>query len=104
MDDAIAHRGAGRPGVLAIWIQAIRAPSLSAAAIPVLLGVAVAARAGFFSLGRLILALVGAMAIQAGTNLIHDYYDFRSAADSDQSLGPSMGVPRGLLSADQVWP
>ena len=100
---AIADGGGARPGALAVWIQAIRAPSLSAAAIPVLLGVAVAARAGFFSLGRMILALIGAMAIQAGTNLINDYYDFRSGADSEQSLGPSMVIQRGLLSADQVW-
>ncbi|MGA9725317.1 MAG: 1,4-dihydroxy-2-naphthoate octaprenyltransferase [Candidatus Binatus sp.] len=103
MDEAISHGGGARPGALAVWIQAIRAPSLSAAAIPVLLGVAVAARAGFFSMGRMILALVGAMAIQAGTNLINDYYDFRSGADSEQSLGPSMVIQRGLLSADQVW-
>ena len=103
MDDAIAHGGGTRPGAVAVWIQAIRAPSLSAAAIPVLLGVAVAAREGFFSLSRMILALVGAMAIQAGTNLINDYYDFRSGADSEQSLGPSMVIQRGLLSADQVW-
>jgi 1,4-dihydroxy-2-naphthoate polyprenyltransferase len=100
---AISHGSGSRPGVLAVWIQAIRAPSLSAAAIPVLLGVAVAARAGFFSLGRMILALVGAMAIQAGTNLINDYYDFRSGADDEQSLGPSMVIQRGLLSAGQVW-
>jgi 1,4-dihydroxy-2-naphthoate polyprenyltransferase len=103
MDDAISSGGSGQPGAIAVWIQAIRAPSLSAAAIPVLLGVAVAARAGFFSLGRMILALVGAMAIQAGTNLINDYYDFRSGADSEQSLGPSMVIQRGLLSAEQVW-
>lgn len=100
---AISHGGGARPGAFSIWIQAIRAPSLSAAAIPVLLGVAVAARDGFFSAGRMILALVGAMAIQAGTNLINDYYDHRSGADSEASLGPSMVIQRGLLSADQVW-
>jgi len=61
MDEVISHGGPTRPGALAVWIQAIRAPSLSAAAIPVLLGVAVAARAGFFSLGRMILALVEAL-------------------------------------------
>src|ERR1700721_2925164 len=103
MDEVITSGGSARPGGVAVWIQAIRAPSLSAAAIPVLLGVAVGAREGFFSLGRMILALVGAMAIQAGTNLINDYYDFRSGADSEQSLGPSMVIQRGLLSADQVW-
>jgi 1,4-dihydroxy-2-naphthoate octaprenyltransferase len=100
---AISHGGGARPGAIAIWIRAIRAPSLSAAAIPVLLGVAVAAHAGFFSAGRMILALVGAMAIQAGTNLINDYYDYRSGADSSESLGPSMVIQRGLLSAEQVW-
>src|SRR5258708_37496800 len=100
---AISHEGGTRPGAVAIWIQAIRAPSLSAAAIPVLLGVAIAAGDGFFSLGRLILALLGAIAIQAGTNLINDYYDYRSGADSEQSLGPSMVIQRGLLTPEQVW-
>jgi len=99
----ISHEGGDRPGAFSIWIQAIRAPSLSAAAIPVLLGVAIAARDGFFSFGRLLLALVGAIAIQAGTNLINDYYDYRSGADSEQSLGPSMVIQRGLLTPDQVW-
>jgi 1,4-dihydroxy-2-naphthoate octaprenyltransferase len=100
---AIPHEGGSRPGAFAIWIQAVRAPSLSAAAIPVLLGVAIAARDGFFSIGRMVLALVGAIAIQAGTNLINDYYDYRSGADSEQSLGPSMVIQRGLLTPEQVW-
>ena len=95
--------GGARPGALAVWFQAIRAPSLTAAAIPVLLGMAIAARAGFFSPIRLLLALVGAMAIQAGTNLINDYYDYRSGADLEQTLGPSMAIQRGLLSPEQVW-
>ncbi|MFZ1889008.1 MAG: 1,4-dihydroxy-2-naphthoate octaprenyltransferase [Candidatus Binataceae bacterium] len=100
---AIPQGGGARPGTFGVWIQAIRAPSLSAAAIPVLLGVAIAARDGFFSPGRMILALAGAMAIQAGTNLINDYYDFQSGADSSESLGPSMVIQRGLLAADEVW-
>ena len=100
---AISDGGGARPGALAIWLQAVRAPSLSAAAIPVLLGVAIAARAGYFAPMRMLLALVGAMAIQAGTNLVNDYYDFRSGADSEQSLGPSMVIQRGLLTPDQVW-
>ncbi|MGH7947920.1 MAG: 1,4-dihydroxy-2-naphthoate octaprenyltransferase [Candidatus Binataceae bacterium] len=84
-------------------MQAVRAPSLSAAAMPVLLGGAVAARDGFFSFPRLVLALIGAIAIQAGTNLINDYYDYRSGADSSESLGPSMVIQQGLLTANQVW-
>jgi 1,4-dihydroxy-2-naphthoate polyprenyltransferase len=105
MTDAttVPHAGGTAPSTFATWIQAIRAPSLSAAAIPVLLGVAIAARDGFFAPGRLVLALIGAMAIQAGTNLINDYYDFKSGADSGQSLGPSMVIQRGLLTPEQVW-
>src|SRR5258708_6772384 len=99
----ISHEGGTRPGAFAVWIQAIRASSLSAAAIPVLLGVAIAARDGFFSLGRMLLALIGALAIQAGTNLINDYYDYRSGADSGEALGPSMVIQRGLLTPEQVW-
>src|SRR5262249_47918562 len=100
---AILKDGGARPGRFAIWIQAIRAPSLSAAAIPVLLGAAIAARDGFFAPGRLLLALIGAMAIQAGTNLINDYYDYRSGADSSESLGPSMAIQRGLLPPEPRW-
>ena len=100
---AIPESGGARPGAFAIWLQAVRAPSLSAAAVPVLLGTAVAARDGYFRGWRMLLALIGAVAIQAGTNLINDYYDFRSGADSHNSLGPSMVIQRGLLTPEQVW-
>jgi len=100
---AIPHSGGARPSAFAIWLHAVRAPSLSAAAVPVLLGTAVAARDGYFHGWRLLIALIGAVAIQAGTNLINDYYDFRSGADSHNSLGPSMVIQRGLLTPEQVW-
>jgi 1,4-dihydroxy-2-naphthoate polyprenyltransferase len=100
---AIPHHGSARPGAFSIWLQAVRAPSLSAAAVPVLLGTAVAVRDGFFHGWRLLIALVGAVAIQAGTNLINDYYDYRSGADSHAALGPSMVIQRGLLTPEQVW-
>src|ERR1700720_1421247 len=100
---AIPQSGGARPGAFATWLQAVRAPSLSAAAVPVLLGTAVAMRDGYFHGWRLLIALIGAIAIQAGTNLINDYYDFRSGADSHASLGPSMVIQRGLLTPEQVW-
>src|SRR5260370_8152033 len=94
---AISHEGGTRPGAIAVWIQAIRAPSLSAAAIPVLLGVAFSARDGFFAPGRLVLALGGPLAFQAGPNLITDYFDFTSCADSGPSLVPTTPHPPPLL-------
>jgi 1,4-dihydroxy-2-naphthoate octaprenyltransferase len=101
--EAISRGGGARPGAFAIWFQAIRPWSLTAAVVPVLLGTAVAVRAGHFAAGRLVLALVGAMAIQAGTNLVNDYYDYLSGADTSESLGPSMVIQRGLLEPIQVW-
>src|SRR5271154_2486577 len=99
----ISRPSGAAPGRIKIWIRAVRAPSLSAAAIPVMLGGAISLREGFFAGTRLLLALAGAIAIQAGTNLINDYYDFRSGADSHNSLGPSMVIQRGLLTPEQVW-
>src|SRR5258708_28947421 len=99
----ISHEGGTCRGGIAGWIQAIRAPSLRAAAMPVLLGVAIAARDGFFSFARLLLALLGAVGVEAGTNLINDYYDYGSGADAEHSLGPSMVIQRGLLTPEQVW-
>ncbi len=99
----VAATGSARPGPLAVWIQAVRAPSLTAAAMPVLLGGAIAGRAGYFSAVRLLIALLGAIAIQAGTNLINDYYDHSSGADAGDSLGPSLVIQRGLLTPAQVW-
>ena len=68
-----------------------------------LLGTAVAARDGFFHGWRLLIALIGAVAIQAGTNLINDYYDFRSGADSHGVARPQHGDSARLLTPDQVW-
>jgi len=58
---AILRNGGAQPGAFTIWVQAVRAPSLSAAAVPVLLGTAIAARDGFFAGWRLIFALLGAV-------------------------------------------
>ena len=92
-----------RPSNFGVWLTAVRALSLTAAAIPVLLGMAVAVRDGYFAPARLVLALIGAVAIQAGTNLINDYYDYQSGADLEQTLGPSMAIQRGLLTPEAVW-
>ena len=101
--DVIGGAGPARPGPASVWLQAIRAPSLSASVMPVLLGTALAARDGFFSGSRLVMALAGAMAIQAGTNLINDYYDYLKGADTIDSLGPSLVIQQGKLQPAQVW-
>ncbi|HVB80290.1 MAG TPA: 1,4-dihydroxy-2-naphthoate octaprenyltransferase [Candidatus Binataceae bacterium] len=76
---------------------------MTASATPVLLGAAIALRAGFFSPWRLALALFGAVAIQIGTNLINDYYDYMSGIDLAGGMGSSGVLVEGLLTPSEVW-
>lgn len=86
---------------LRIWLVAIRPASLTAALIPVLVGTALVAD-DVFHPGRFALALLGSLALQAGTNLVNDYYDHVQGADTGASLGPSGVIQRGLLPAGAV--
>jgi 1,4-dihydroxy-2-naphthoate octaprenyltransferase len=75
--------------------------SLTAAAIPVIVGTLVAAR-DQFSLLRFLLAFGGAVAIQAGTNLVNDYYDHVKGVDGSNTLGPAGMIQRGTFSARAI--
>ena len=89
------------PRSLRVWLLAIRLPSLTAAVIPVLAGTALAADEAWRP-GLFVLALFGSMAMQAGTNLINDFYDHEFGVDTALSLGPSGVIQRGLLSPRAV--
>ncbi len=84
------------------WWGAIRPWSYTAAVIPVLLGAALAAYYGVFSGWPVFLALIGSIAIQMGTNLTNDYYDFRKGADVPGTLGMGGSILRGDLTPRQV--
>lgn len=98
-----AARFGKQPGRLGVWLQAVRPFSFTASVTPVLLGAAIAARAGFFSGARLALVVAGALAIHIGTNLINDYYDHVKGADCEGSMGSSKVIQEGLLTTAQVW-
>lgn len=86
---------------LPLWLLAIRPFSLTAAIVPVVVGTLVAAPDAFRPL-RFVLALVGAVAIQAGTNLVNDYFDYRKGVDGPGTLGPAGLIQRGKLSPRTV--
>ncbi|MBI2963897.1 MAG: 1,4-dihydroxy-2-naphthoate polyprenyltransferase [Deltaproteobacteria bacterium] len=83
---------------LAVWISAARPRTLPAAVVPVLVGLAVARRAGPLDWGLAALTLVAALLIQIGTNLANDYYDFLSGADGADRLGPPRATQQALAS------
>ncbi len=84
-----------------IWLTALRPISFTASIIPVLVGTAIAAQDEFHPL-LFVLALIGSVAIHAGTNLVNDYFDHVKGTDSAESLGPSGVIQRGVLSARAV--
>jgi 1,4-dihydroxy-2-naphthoate octaprenyltransferase len=96
------NAGVPAPGATAVWIHAARVPTLAAAAVPVLVGSAMAARDGAFRAGPAAAALLGAILIQVGTNLANDLGDHRRGADTGERLGPRRALQQGWLTPAQV--
>jgi 1,4-dihydroxy-2-naphthoate octaprenyltransferase len=86
-----------------IWWGAVRPWSYTAAVIPVLLGASIAAYDGVFRPWPVLLALVGSIAIQGGTNLMNDYFDYRKGADTPGTLSLGGSIVRGDLTPRQVF-
>ena len=83
------------------WLTAVRPISFTASIIPVLVGTAIAADHEFHPV-LFVLALLGSVAIHAGTNLVNDYFDHVKGTDNAESLGQSGVIQRGLLSERAV--
>ncbi len=84
------------------WVLASRPFSLTASATPVLVGSALALRAGTFDGVRFALVLVGAVLVQVGTNLVDEYADHLRPAGRHKLAAPYKVIARGLLSPAQV--
>jgi 1,4-dihydroxy-2-naphthoate octaprenyltransferase len=84
------------------WVMAIRPKTLTASAVPVLVGTAIAFG---LHLGRVLpalAALLGGLLIQIGANLTNDYYDFRKGADTAERVGPTRVTQSGLIAPATV--
>lgn len=107
-DEAVLSGGQGpastspRPSKAHAWWIAARPVTLTAAAVPVLVGTAVAHVLGGLRWGPALAALLGAGAIQIGTNFANDVFDYEKGADTEERLGPTRAVQAGLLSAREV--
>src|SRR5690625_5995846 len=81
-----------------LWIDGARLRTLPAAIAPVAAGTGAAAALGGFNLGRALLALGVALALQVGVNFAHDYSDGIRGTD-DTRVGPVRLVGSGHISA-----
>ena len=82
--------------------MASRPKTLWAAITPVVVGAALAGRAGHIRPAVTLAILVAAILIQIGANLANDVFDFLKGADTGERLGPARVTEQGLLKPDQV--
>jgi len=95
---------------LFVWLKELRAPFFTAVLIPVFLGTIIAWFSfGAFNLTYFVLSLIGAVCVNAGTNLANDYFDYKSGCDLENTdfsspfSGGSGLLPRGVLNPRKVY-
>ena len=98
-----------RPRLSLGWLvlRATRLPFLSATLIPVLIGIAIAARHGSFDLAAAVLTIIGANAVHLALNVANDVFDARLGADDKnvnptQFSGGSRVIQYGLVSLSRM--
>lgn len=73
---------------LTSWLLAARPKTLPAALSPVVIGSVMAWRDGVLASMPALLAFLGAIWIQIGTNFANDYFDYIKGTDRDDRIGP----------------
>jgi 1,4-dihydroxy-2-naphthoate polyprenyltransferase len=109
-DAMSAERGTPvKPRLSFGWLalRTTRLPFLSATIVPVVLGIAIAARQGTFDLVTAILTVIGASFVQLGLNVANDVFDTVQGADDanvtpTQYSGGSRVIQYGLVSLRQM--
>src|SRR5258708_24880670 len=84
------------------WYMAARPRSLTATYAPLFLGGAIALADKVFYVERFLLALIGALLLQIGANLVNEYVDFTRGTDKEKVDGMGMVLSRSQLTPQQV--
>lgn len=90
------------PSAWRAFAAAARPATIGASIAPVIAGSALAKAHGAFRADAAAAALFGAIAIQIGTNLANDYFDWKKGADTPDRLGPPRATQKGWLSPRTV--
>jgi 1,4-dihydroxy-2-naphthoate octaprenyltransferase len=91
-----------RQQVFAEWFRLARPFSLTAAAVPVLFGTALAFKDGSFAAGPLFAMLFGSLLIQAATNMFNEFYDAQRGLDVAGTIGIAGSIVSGRVTARRV--
>lgn len=82
---------------LRAWLLAARPKTLTAAAVPVIIAVSMAAGCGVRWLPA-VLCLLFAWVMQIDSNLVNDYFDFVRGNDDETRLGPKRACAEGWVT------
>jgi len=94
---------------LIVWIRAMRAPFFQAVIVPTILGTLIAwYRTGIFYWQYFLLTMLAVIFINAGTNLVNDYFDHRSTSDDiNRDVTPLSGgsrvIQENLISPARIY-
>ncbi len=91
-----------RRAAFAEWFRLARPFSLTAAAVPVLFGTALAYTDGAFSWAPFLAMLFGSLLIQAATNMFNEFYDEKRGLDTAASVGIAGSIVGGRMRARAV--
>jgi len=86
-----------------LFIRASRPFSLTASAIPVVIGGILALKEPNFNLEYFILSIIAIVFLQASVNLLNDHDDFINKVDTKESHSSSGVVVEGLLTLKEVY-
>ena len=91
------------PHSVKAWVQVFRPFSYTAAVIPVLLGAALTVYLGRATTWWLLpLVVLASFFLQAGTNLVSEYFDYKKGVDRPESYGSSRILVEKLLDPKHV--
>lgn len=84
------------------WILAARPKTLTGAAVPVMVGCALASMYGCFNATAAVLCFLFAFLMQIDSNLINDLFDYLKGSDREDRLGPERACAQGWISTGNM--
>lgn len=105
MQPQIQTQPESSPGKMAnwkVWWRLLRPHTLSAAFIPVFIGTASALFVTTIDIPLFFVMLLACLLIQAGTNMINEYFDFKRGLDTAESVGIGGAIVRDGIKANTV--
>ena len=109
MNEQDESENKGKGVRLKLWFMEVRAPFFTATVVPTVFGAVFAwYDKDLFDPALFLVTLLGVLCLHAGTNVVNDYFDYRSGTDrTNRNRSPFNGgspfVVEGVLSPEEIY-